>query len=62
MVGNGADAEIVAMLEEEGNTVLVRKFEFISPSGLVIGPDSSILAAADVCFTISIAAGGKAWL
>lgn len=48
MVGNGADAEIVAMLEEEGNIVLVRKFGFISPSGLVIGPESNILAADDV--------------
>jgi hypothetical protein len=38
----------------------VRKFGFIKPSGLVIGPDKSILAAADVVCTISIAAGGNA--
>jgi hypothetical protein len=59
-VGNGAEAEIVAMLDEYGRIALVRKFGFIRPSGLVIGPDKSILAAADVVCTISIAAGGNA--
>lgn len=61
-VGNGADAEIVAMLEEHGRSVLVRKFEFISPSALDIDPDSSIFAADDVVDAIAIAFGGNGWL
>lgn len=61
-VGNGADAEIVAMLEEQGSIVLARKFAFIRPSALDIDPESNIVAAADVVFDIAIAAGGKGWV
>ena len=61
-VGNGAEAEIVAMLEEQGRSVLVRKFAFINPSLLDIDPDSNILAADEVVCAIAMAAGGKGWV
>ncbi len=61
-MGKGAEAEIVAILEEHGRSVLVRKFVFISPSALDIDPDSSIRAADEVVDAIAIAAGGKGWL
>lgn len=61
-VGNGADAEMVAMLDEQGSIVRARKFEFISPSALDMDPDKSIVAAADVVDAIAIAAGGNGWL
>lgn len=61
-VGNGAEAEIVAMLEEQGRRVLARKFEFISPSALGMDPDNSIFAAEDVVDAIAMAAGGSGWL
>lgn len=61
-VGKGAEADIVAMLEEHGRRVLARKFGFIIPSALDIGPDSSSRAADDVVDAIAIAAGGKGWL
>ena len=61
-VGNGAEAEIVAMLEEHGNRVLARKFGFIKPSALDMEPDRSILAADDVVDAIAMAAGGNGWL
>lgn len=50
------------MLEEQGRSVLVRKFAFIRPSLLDIDPESSILAAEEVVCAIAIAAGGKGWL
>ena len=37
-VGNGAEAEIVAMLDEQGRMVLARKLGFISPSALDMSP------------------------
>lgn len=61
-VGNGAEADIVAMLEEHGRSVLVRKFGFIIPSALDMDPDSNILAADEVVDAIATAAGGKGWL
>lgn len=61
-VGNGAAADSVAMLEEQGNIVLARKFGFISPSELDIDPERSMLAAADVVDAMAIAAGGRGWL
>lgn len=61
-VGKGADAEIVAILEEQGRTVLARKLGFITPSALDIEPDSNIFAAADVVEAIATAAGGSGWL
>lgn len=61
-VGNGAEAEIVAMLEEHGSMVLARKLGFIRPSALDIDPDSSILAADEVVDAIAMAAGGNGWL
>lgn len=61
-VGNGAEAEIVAMLDEQGRIVLARKLGFISPSALDMEPESSIFAAADVVEAIAMAAGGSGWL
>jgi len=61
-VGNGADADIVAMLDEQGSMFRAKKFEFISPSALDIEPDRSIVAAADVVDAIATAAGGNGWL
>lgn len=61
-VGKGADAEIVAMLVEQGSMVRVKKLEFISPSALDIDPDRSIDAAAEVVDAIAMAAGGSGWL
>ncbi len=61
-VGNGAEAEIVAMLEEHGKIALARRFGFISPSVLDIDPESNMLAAAVVVDAIAIAAGGSGWL
>lgn len=61
-VGNGADAEMVAMLDEHGSTALARKFGGVRPSALDIEPDRSIEAAAVVVDAIAIAAGGSGWL
>lgn len=61
-VGNGAEAEMVAMLEEHGRIVLARKLGFMSPSALDIDPERSMLAAADVVDAIAMAAGGSGWL
>lgn len=58
-VGNGAEADIVATLDEHGRIALVSKFWFINPSPLDIDPDSSMLAAAVVVEAIDMAAGGK---
>lgn len=62
MVGNGADAEMVAMLEEHGRRVLARKFEFIRPSALGIEPERRVLAAEEVVDAMAMAAGGSGWL
>ncbi|CAN8240788.1 unnamed protein product [Cochlearia groenlandica] len=62
-VGNGAEAEIVAMLVEQGRTGLASKFVwFIIPSWLDIEPDSNIVAAAVVVEAMATAAGGNGWL
>lgn len=61
-VGKGADADIVAMLDVEGRTVLVKKLEFIRPSVLDMDPERSIDAAAEVVDAIAMAAGGRGWL
>lgn len=62
-VGNGAEAEIVAILDEQpGSIALASKFGFIMPSALDIDPESSIVAAAVVVDAIVIAAGGRGWL
>lgn len=59
-VGNGAEAEIVAILDEQpGSIALASKFGFIMPSALDIDPDSNMLAAAAVVDAIAIAAGGR---
>lgn len=58
-VGKGAEAEIVARLDEHGRMVLARKFGFMSPSPLGIEPDRSMLAAAEVVEAIAMAAGGS---
>lgn len=61
-VGKGAEAEMEAMPEENGISVLVRKLPPISPSPLGIDPDNSIDAAAEVVDAIAIAGGGNGWL
>ena len=61
-VGNGAEAEIVAMFEEHGRSVLAKKLEFMMPSELGIEPESSIRAAEEVVEDIAMAAGGNGWL
>ena len=61
-VGKGAEADMVAMLDEYGRIVRARKSGFISPAGLDIDPDSSIDTAAEVVDAIAMAAGGSGWL
>jgi len=61
-VGKGAEADMVAMFDEQGKRVLAKKLGFISPSELDIDPDSSIPTAADVVDAMAIAAGGSGWL
>lgn len=64
-VGNGAEAERVAMLEEEQGLrmALASKFGFITvPSALDTDPDTNMLAAALVVDAMAIAAGGNGWL
>lgn len=62
-VGNGAEAEIVAMLEDEtGRIALARMFGFRIPSALDMEPDRSMFAAAEVVEAIAMAAGGRGWL
>lgn len=61
-VGKGAEADIVAMLDEHGRIVLARKLGFISASPLGIDPERSMLAAAAVVEAIAMAAGGSGWL
>jgi len=58
-VGNGAEAESVAMLELHGRIALASRFGFIIPSALDIDPDSNMLAAAAVVDAMAIAAGGS---
>jgi len=59
MVGNGEEAEIVAILKEEGRSVFVSKFAFICPSLLDVDAERSIFLAVEVVFAISLAAAGK---
>lgn len=61
-VGNGAEADIVAMLDEQGSIARASKLGFMIPSVLDIDPESSMLAAAVVVDAIAIAAGGRGWL
>ena len=61
-MGNGADAEIVARLEEQGRSPLDKKLLLTIPSPLGIDPDNNMEAAADVVDAIAIAAGGSGWL
>lgn len=61
-VGNGAEAEIVAMLDEQGRIALASKFGFMMLSALDIDPESNMLTAAVVVEAMAIAAGGSGWL
>lgn len=62
-VGNGAEAEIVAILVEQGRTALANRLVgFIIPSWLDIDPDNNMFAAAVVVEAIATAAGGNGWL
>lgn len=62
MVGNGADADIVAILDAFGRIDRANTFWFINPSALDMEPESSMLAAADVVEAMANAAGGRGWL
>lgn len=63
MVGNGAEAERVAMFCEEGSATLSNKLWSIRPSDeLDFDPERSIEAAADVVDAIACAVGGSGWL
>lgn len=63
MVGNGAEADRVAIVEAYGKEGKYDNPELIGwPSLLVVEPDSSIAAAADVVLAIAVAAGGRGWL
>lgn len=62
-VGNGAEAEIVATLDEHGRMARASKlFGFMIPSALDMDPESNMLAAAVVVDAMAIAAGGSGWL
>lgn len=61
-VGNGAEAEIVATLDEQGRIALASRFGFMMPSALDIDPESSMLTAAAVVEAMAMAAGGSGWL
>lgn len=63
-VGKGADAEMVATVDEHGSTARARKLDpaMRLPSALGMEPDSSMDAAAAVVDAIAIAAGGSGWL
>lgn len=62
-VGKGAEAEMVAMEEEQGRMVRARMLLlFMRPSLLGMEPERSIEAAADVVDAIAMAAGGRGWL
>lgn len=56
IVGKGAEAEIVAMLDEQGKRLLEKKLGFVIPSALGMDPESNIRAADEVVETITIAA------
>lgn len=60
-VGNGAEAESVAKLGEQGRAVLARKLglRILWWSALGIDPESSMDAAADVVDAIAMAVGGR---
>lgn len=63
-LGNGAEAEMVAMLDKHGRIALPRKSGFtgFTLSELDVDPESSMLAAAVVADTMLMAAGGRGWL
>lgn len=60
MVGNGAEEDKVAMVEVHGKDG--KKGGLIWVSLLVVEPERSILAAADVVLAMAVAAGGRGWL
>jgi len=62
MVGNGAEAERVAMFWEHGSEALSNMVGLIRPSELGIDPERSIDAAAEVVEAIAWAVGGSGWL
>lgn len=64
-VGNGAEAEMVAMVEGQGRRDgLGRKLGWwwMRPSELGMEPERSIRAAEEVVEAIAMAAGGRGWL
>lgn len=63
-LGNGDEAETVAMLDEHGRIALPRKLGFtrFTQSELDVDPESNMLAAAVVADAMAMAAGGRGWL
>ncbi|RWW26264.1 hypothetical protein BHE74_00011439 [Ensete ventricosum] len=62
-VGKGADAEMVTTPDEEGMIALASGLlGFVTPSLLVVEPDNSMAAAAEMVDAIAMAAGGRGWL
>lgn len=63
-LGNGAEAEMVAMRDKHGRIARPRKSGFtgFTLSELDVDPESSMLAAAIVADTMLMAAGGRGWL
>lgn len=62
IVGNGAEADKVAMLCEDESDALSNMFGCKRLSELGIDPERSIDAAADVVHAIALAVGGSIWL
>ena len=62
MVGNGAEAEMVVILDEHGRIALASKFGFIILSALDIEPESYIDTAVVIVDAIAIVTGGRGWL
>ena len=61
-VGNGAEAEILAMAVEKGIRLLGIMALPVVLFMVGIGPDKSMDAAEQVADAIGIAAGGRGWL
>lgn len=57
-VGKGAEADMVAMFDEQGRRFLAS----IIPSALDVEPERSMEAAAEVVDAMDIAGGGRGWL
>ncbi|KAH1054916.1 hypothetical protein J1N35_032981 [Gossypium stocksii] len=59
IVGNGAEAKIITMVEEHGRTTLASNVGFIISSAPGIEPESNMVAATVVVVAISTTVGGS---